>query len=83
MPERDAYLKSINDIIEAERGSTLHEDQLLIESGMDSFSYAVFWLSLSDMGMNLNDEWIDTLDYETLTVSIIIDKIMEQCDGTH
>jgi len=83
MPERDAIVESINAIIEAERGTALSEDQLLIESGLDSFAYAVFWLSLSDMGMSLRDEWIDTIDYNILTVAMIVDKIMEQSNGSH
>lgn len=77
MLERNALLETINSIIEAERGGILTEEQLLIESGMDSFSYAVFWLTLSDHGISLSDTWIDTLNYDILKVSDIIDKILE------
>lgn len=79
MPERNTLLETINGIIEAERGIALHEEQLLTDSNMDSFSYAVFWLTLSDHGISLSDEWIDTLDYDVLKVSNIIDKILEGC----
>lgn len=73
--ERDELLDTINGIIEAERGCALSEESLLTDSGMDSFSYAVFWLTLSEFGIDLSDEWIDTLDYKSLKVSDIIDKI--------
>lgn len=77
MSESEKILSIINEIIEAERGNKLSPEQLLTESEMDSFSYAVFWLTLADNGIDLKDEWIDTLNYETLTVQMIIDKIQE------
>lgn len=84
MQESKQILFIINEIIEAERGNALTEDQLLIESEMDSFSYAVFWLTLADNGIDLKDEWIDTLNYEILTIQMIIDKIQEDTgNGTH
>jgi hypothetical protein len=84
MPESKEILTIINEIIEAERGNILSPGQLLTESDMDSFSYAVFWLTLADNGIDLKDEWIDTLNYETLTIQMIIDKIQEDMShGTH
>lgn len=78
MLERNKLLDALNEILQAERGDTLSEDSLLTDSNMDSFSYAVFWLTLSDLGMDLNDKWIDTLDYEELTVGMILNKIQEK-----
>lgn len=84
MLDPNKILSTINDIIEAERGNMLSPQQLLTESEMDSFSYAVFWLTLADNGIDLKDEWIDTLNYETLTIQMIIDKIQEDIShGTH
>ena len=79
---RKEILDIINAILEAERAAQLREDQLLIESDMDSFSYAVFWLTLAEHGFDMSDTWIDTLDYKTLTVAMIIDKIEEHQNGT-
>jgi hypothetical protein len=83
MQTRDELLLTINAVIATERGNELREDQLLTESNLDSFSYAVFWLTIADKGINMEDEWIDSIDYENLTVAMIIDKILENNNGTN
>jgi len=77
MLTRDDLLFIINNIIVNERGVALNEEQLLTASNLDSFSYAVFWLTLADEGINMQDKWIDSIDYSTLRVRDVIDKIFE------
>ena len=83
VPMRNEILYKINSIITSERGVALCEDDLLIDSQMDSFSYAVFWLSLEEIGMDINDEWIESIDYKNLKISDLINYIVEHKDGTH
>lgn len=45
---QEEVLVKINEIIENERGTPLGLDDRLIDSGLDSFGFSIFWLSLSN-----------------------------------
>ena len=74
---RQEILEFINNTIEEEHGNRLSEDNLLIESNMDSFGYAVFWLGINHEYSIDEVKGIDAgIDYSTLTVKNVIDYII-------
>lgn len=80
---RIEILEKINEVIDTEHGKAVGEDSLLIESGMDSFGYAIFWLSLDEtLGKCFSTEEVSSFDYKTLKISQLIDRI-EQCISTN
>lgn len=79
---RQEVLEFINNVIEEEHGMAVTEDSLLTDCNIDSFGYAILWLSiegkLEDVcGVErlLGKEYIDNLSYETFTVQDLIDDI--------
>ena len=97
-PTREEILATINKIIEEDYDDTynpyepINESNLLTDSEMDSFAYAIFWLSIStkykiipDYSNSLEKEksetltdYINKINYKTYTVKDLIDRI-EQC----
>lgn len=88
---REEILKKINEIIVSEHGEELKEDDLLINSQMDSFAYAIFWLSIDEEFKLFEDElesskesnkrlhnFINNIDYKTYKVGDLISRI-EKC----
>lgn len=72
---RTDILNVINKILEEEHGETLTEEQLLIDSKIDSFGYAIFWCSLeAEYSVSLNKE-VMVLDYSTFKVKDLIDLL--------
>jgi len=77
MNERDQILTSLNETIETEHGKPITEENVLSDSEIDSFGYAIFWLSIEEKYGKcfLNDE-MRAFNYETLTIKAIIDRII-------
>ena len=76
---RQEILEFINKIIEEEHGKTVTEDNLLTDSEIDSFGYAVFWLEINSNYQLEEIKGLDSgIDYETLTVKNIIDYIISK-----
>ena len=76
---RQEILEFINKIIEEEHGKTVTEDNLLTDSEIDSFGYAVFWLEINSNYQLEEIKGLDFgIDYETLTVKNIIDYIISK-----
>ena len=79
---RKEILDKINQIIEEEHGTTLCEEDLLVECEIDSFGYAMLWLGIvakleevSGVERLLGKEYVDNLSYDTFTVKELIDDI--------
>lgn len=88
---RRTILDKINKIIISEDGVELSENDLLISSQMDSFSYTLFWFSfLAEYKIfkeDLEDEraedkrlndFLNGIDYESYRVKDLIDRV-EEC----
>ena len=74
---RQEILEFINNIIEEEHGNKLTEEQLMTDSNIDSFGYAVFWLGINHKYNIEEIKGLDTgIDYNTLTIKDIIDYIV-------
>lgn len=71
---RQEILEFINDVIEEEHGNRLTEDQLLIESELDSFGYAVLWTSAEyAIGVQFASEELNKVDHKTLSIKDMVD----------
>lgn len=81
---RQEILDKINSIIEEEHGEPVKEDSLLTDCNIDSFGYAMLWLGMEndivkhDPDIKIFDkDYAKDIDYKTLKVSTIIDRIEE------
>ena len=78
---RQEILEFINAVIKEEHGNAVTEEQLLTECGIDSFGYAIFWTTLeAKYGVELAKHVDKNVDYTILTVSNVIDMILENVD---
>ena len=80
---RKEVLEFINKIIEDEHGNSITEDSLLTDSEIDSFGYAMFWLSINQKYGIEEIKGIDNgIDYNTLLVSDVITYVITK-DNKH
>ena len=94
-PTREEILETINKIIKEDfpcnwEFKEIAENDLLSDSNMDSFGYAMFWMNISQdykiVKETGNDEidnkaridYINWIDYKVYTVRDLIDRI-EKC----
>lgn len=76
--DRKKILVYINETIKSENGNEVQEENILPDSNMDSFGYAIFWLSIEQKyGKCFTHDEISKIDYKTLTVKAIIDRIID------
>ena len=70
---RRKIIAFLNSVIEEEHGNKLKSKQLLVESNIDSFGYAVFWLSVNQE-YNLDEiKGLDEgIDYTRLTLGDVV-----------
>lgn len=74
---RQEILEFINEIIVEEHGNAVTEEQLLVECGIDSFGYAILWISINQKYGIDEVKGIDSkINYSTLLVSDVIDYIV-------
>ena len=95
-PTREDILATINKIIEEDYDDTyypyepLSEEDLLTDSLMDSFSYTMFWMNISqdykivketgneEIDNKASIDYVNWIDYKVYTVKDLIDRI-EKC----
>lgn len=69
-------LSHINKIIKQEHGTIVELDNLLIDSEIDSFGYAILFLELEDKyNIKFPPEYAKDIDYKKLKVSDLIEHI--------
>lgn len=64
------FLQEVNSIVLEQEGKPLNDiDCLLLNSEMDSFDYAFFWVYMDDKFPELGGEdFMKDVDYSTLTI---------------
>ena len=77
---REELLLIINKIIVEESGEEVTEDQLLTDSQIDSFGYAMLWLGLGEefkkrYNILLPKIFIENIDYDVFKVKDLIDEL--------
>ena len=93
---REEILEYINKIIKEDYDDTyypyepLSEENLLSDSNMDSFGYAMFWMNISqdykivketgneEIDNKASIDYVNWIDYKVYTVKDLIDRI-EKC----
>lgn len=94
-PTREEILKTINKIIKEDfpcnwEFKEVAENDLLSDSNMDSFGYAMFWMNISqdykivketgneEIDNKASIDYVNLIDYKVYTVKDLIDRI-EKC----
>lgn len=75
--DRIDILNYINKVIKKERGKEVTEESTIADSELDSFSYALFWLSLENKYGKFYDDEIEKIPMSEIKVGQIIDKVVE------
>ncbi len=70
----------INKILVTENAKAIEESNLLIDSGLDSFGYAVLFITLeADLNLNcFEKEYLNSIEYSNYKLKDLIDRI-QQC----
>lgn len=78
MSDREELLNEINKILVEENAKAIKEDDLLISSELDSFGYAILFITISD---RYNDccmnEYVNSIDFKTYKAKDLIDRIIQ------
>lgn len=74
---RYEYFDFINNVLVTENAQAIKEDELLINSNLDSFGYAVLFITLeADLNLNcFEKEYLNSIDYKTFTMKDLLDRI--------
>lgn len=78
---RTEYFNFINKVLVTENAKAIEEDNLLIDSELDSFGYAVLFITLeADLNLNcFEKEYLNSIDYKTYTMKDLLDRIENVC----
>lgn len=78
MKSRKEILSEINKILIEEHANPLKEDDLLILSELDSFGYAILFLTLSSENNNCcENDYVNSIDFNSYKAKDLIDRILE------
>lgn len=77
MNEREHILTNLNETIETEHGKHVTEENVLTDSELDSFGYALFWIAIEEQyGVCFSKEEVSGFNYHRILVRDIIDRIV-------
>jgi hypothetical protein len=72
----DIIIKDVNNILTSENANALkNKDSLLIDSGLDSFGYAVLWIELNEKYQCFSVEYVNEIDYDNYRLRDIIERV--------
>lgn len=77
---RIEYFDFINKVLVTENAKAIKEDELLKDSNLDSFGYAILFITLQE-DLNINcfeKEYLNSINYETFKMKDLLDRI-QQC----
>jgi len=78
MKSRKEILSEINKILIEEHANPLKEDDLLISSELDSFGYAILFLTISSENNNCcENDYVNSIDFNSYKAKDLIDRILE------
>lgn len=78
MKSRKEILSEINKILIEEHANPLKEDDLLISSELDSFGYAILFLTISSENNNCcENNYVNSIDFNSYKAKDLIDRILE------
>lgn len=68
-------LEFTNKILVTENAKAIKEDNLLIDSELDSFGYAILFIELDTKFGCFDKEYLDAIDYSSYTMKDLLDRI--------
>ena len=68
-------LEFINKILTTENAKTIKEEDLLTNSELDSFGYAILFIELDEKFGGFDKEYLNNIDYKTYTMKDLLDRI--------
>ncbi len=68
-------LEFINKILTTENAKAIKEEDLLTNSELDSFGYAILFIELDDKFGGFDKEYLNNIDYKTYTMKDLLDRI--------
>ena len=72
-------LEFINKILTTENAKAIKEEDLLTNSELDSFGYAILFIELDDKFGGFDKEYLNNIDYKTYTMKDLLDRIENVC----
>lgn len=79
MKARESILNEINKILVEENAKAIKEDDLLISSELDSFGYAILFLTISSENNNCcENDYVNSIDFKTYKAKDLINRIIEK-----
>lgn len=76
--DRVDLLNEINKILVEENAKPIKEDDLLISSELDSFGYAILFITISDRYNDCcTNEYVNSIDFKTYKAKDLIDRIIQ------
>lgn len=72
----EQIIEKVNEILTRENAKILKDkEQLLIESALDSFGYAILWIELNEVYKCFQVEYVDKIDYQSYRLKDLIKRI--------
>lgn len=68
-------LEFINKILTTENAKAIKEEDLLTNSELDSFGYAILFIELDDKFGGFDKEYLNNIDYKTYTMKDLLDRL--------
>ncbi len=68
-------LEFINKILTTENAKAIKEEDLLTNSELDSFGYAILFIELDEKFGGFDKEYLNNIDYKTYTMKDLLDRI--------
>lgn len=68
-------LEFINKILTTENAKAIKEEDLLTNSELDSFGYAILFIELDEKFGGFDKEYLNDIDYKTYTMKDLLDRI--------
>jgi acyl carrier protein len=75
MEKRLENLNFINKILVIENAKAIQEDNLLIDSELDSFGYAILFIEIDEKFNCFDKEYLNSIDYKTYTMKDLLNRI--------
>lgn len=75
---RDDVMAFMRKLAEQEHAAIPTEDMLFIECGFDSFGTVLFFAELDDKHKCFPVDFIDSTDFTSLTIKMVVDRIVDE-----
>ena len=72
---RDAIKNDVNKIIKEEHGKEINFNNLLTDSEIDSFGYAMLFIPLDEKYKCFDEKYLNSIDYKTYTLEDLCKRI--------